>query len=201
MMRYMVIHWDLLRCGRLLGIVEIDPDCHTFYSFLKYFYLVSYSAAPGLHCGMRNLFLFSFCFFFFCCGIWTLCWGVWHLVPWPGIEPQVPCFGSRVLTIEPPWKSHAFYSHSALSNVPISYRSPCLLLSKWVCLSQPLSPWMMCSGNLWANTAFGTRSWKSGSHSTSPHFQFHDLGQLIWPVWAWFLPVILGVARAASCEA
>ena len=59
------MHWDLLRCGRLLGIVEIDPDCHTFYSFLKYFYLVSYLAAPGLHCGMKNLFLFSFCFFFF----------------------------------------------------------------------------------------------------------------------------------------
>ena len=50
--------------------------------FLFFFlYLIIYLAAPDLSCSM------------------------WDLVPWPGIEPGAPYFGSRVLATGPPGKS------------------------------------------------------------------------------------------------
>ena len=31
----------------------------------------------------------------FSCGMWTLSWGMWDLVPWPGIKPWPPKLGVR----------------------------------------------------------------------------------------------------------
>ena len=51
---------------------------------------------PGLSCGMWDLLLVA-CRMFGC--------SIWNLVPWRGIEPELPALGSRVLTTESPGKS------------------------------------------------------------------------------------------------
>ena len=33
-----------------------------------------------------------------CCGMRTLSWGMWDLVPWPGVEPRPPALGVWSLT-------------------------------------------------------------------------------------------------------
>ena len=42
----------------------------------------------------------------FSCGMWTLGWSMWDLVPWPGIEPRPPALGEcGVLATGPPEES------------------------------------------------------------------------------------------------
>ena len=59
--------------------------------------LLFYLAVPGFSCSMRDI--PSLCgmqdlFFFLSCGMWTLSYGMWDLVPWPGIKPRLPFIGS-----------------------------------------------------------------------------------------------------------
>ena len=56
------------------------------YSFLCVFI---YLAALGLSCSMWDL---------FSCGMRTLSWGMWDLVPWPRLEPGPPALGAQSLS-------------------------------------------------------------------------------------------------------
>ena len=56
-----------------------------------FMYIFGYARSWLQHSG-------SFFFFFLSsCSMWTLSWGMWDLVPRPGIEPQSPALGAQGL--------------------------------------------------------------------------------------------------------
>ena len=75
--------------------------------------LFIYLTVPSLSWGMQV--------FYLCCGIQTLSFGMWDLVPWPGIEPGPPALGVKSL------------SHWTTREVP-------QLLCVCVCVSLQLCP-------------------------------------------------------------
>ena len=58
---------------------------HSLFFFCVFIYLT----ALGLCCGLWDL---------FSCGTQTLSWGLWDLVPWPGLEPGPPTLGAQNLS-------------------------------------------------------------------------------------------------------
>ena len=68
-----------------------------------------YLAALGLSCGMHNLWSSLWhegCLVaigeIFTCGIWTVSYGMWDLILWPGIRPGPPVWGAWILAAGPP---------------------------------------------------------------------------------------------------
>ena len=66
-------------------------------------------AALGPSCGMCNLWSSLWhegCLVavweIFSCGIWTLSYGLWDLILWPGIRPGPPALGAWILAAGPP---------------------------------------------------------------------------------------------------
>ena len=66
----------------------ITPTKHlsnlSYCLFFFFFFLIYLFGCPGSHLQHKGT---------FSCGMWTLSWGMWGLVPWPGIEPGTLALG------------------------------------------------------------------------------------------------------------
>ena len=58
-------------------------------ALLAFSFLKLYVVAPGLRCGMQDI---------FSCSMRTLSCGTWDLAPWPGIKPRSPALGAWSLS-------------------------------------------------------------------------------------------------------
>ena len=88
------------------------------------------------------------------CSLRTVPCGMWDLVPWPGIEPELPTSGVLVLTAGPPgksltwlfkkmlcWKLLGSFGLFRAHEPPVSLPGPTVNLS----LLQPAMLWCVCS--------------------------------------------------------
>ena len=83
-----------------LIFVQVKYSCPIF---LNLFYLTSCFTDSFFVCLFFNLFwLLAVACRIFSCDTWTLSWGMWDLVPWPGIEPVLQHWELRVLSTGPP---------------------------------------------------------------------------------------------------
>ena len=83
-----------------------SPETHACLCALWGFaFSKKYLATLGVSCAMQDLH----------CSMRTLSCHVWALVPWPGIEPELPALGLGVLATGPPGKYlHRFSTQSFL---------------------------------------------------------------------------------------
>ena len=72
-------------CGQLLELLRSVEIC--FQTLLSFFNI--YLTALALCCGTQDLSGGD---------MWTLSWGLWDLVPWPGMEPRPPALGAQSLS-------------------------------------------------------------------------------------------------------
>ena len=76
-------------CGfRISSLSAIWISC-MFFLFLSFFFFNLFTWLCQV--------VIAACWFF-SCGMGTLSWGTWHLVPWPGIEPSSPALGGQSLS-------------------------------------------------------------------------------------------------------
>ena len=103
-----VLPWNLL--ARVWCVVSVLVSgiwwAPYFLLYFKNFFEFIYWPEPGLHCGTRDLFL-SFLLScamqdpqlwhvgFFSCSIRTFSWGMWDLIPRPGIKPWIPALEAQ----------------------------------------------------------------------------------------------------------
>ena len=68
-----------------------------FFCFSLNMYLFTYLASGFLVAALGVLIFVVACGIF-SPGLWTLSWGLWDLVPWPGREPRPPALGTLSLS-------------------------------------------------------------------------------------------------------
>ena len=73
--------------GKRSWFLPVLPD-ETLFKFNVYFYLFECAGSQLQHAG--------FLIFVAACGIFSC--GMWHLVPFPGMEPRLPALGAQSLS-------------------------------------------------------------------------------------------------------
>ena len=115
--------------------------------------LFIYLTVPSLSWGMQV--------FYLCCGIQTLSFGMWDLVPWPGIEPGPPALGVKSL------------SHWTTREVP-QLLCVCVCVCLFSCVRLFVTPWTVaCQAPL--SMAFFRQEYWSGLPCPPP-WVLPDLG-------------------------
>ena len=132
------------------------------YSLYTYMCTYTRTFQLGIFLTFKNIYLFIWlCWVFvvagrvLSCGMWTLSWGMWDLVPWPGIELEPLPLKPEVLATWLPGKSQEFSFFPQLKSLEL--QNIILSLDQgWASkcpeprsLSCPLPPSILSGATLW----------------------------------------------------
>ena len=112
-------------------------SCTSYYLGLVVTFFFFFSIWPRLVLVVGRQFFVAACVIF-SCGMRTFSWGMWNLVPWPGMEPGPPALGAQSLshwtTREVPVVS--FYlqviSNRKIARIQINFSGFSLFVISWI---------------------------------------------------------------------